>query len=281
MKLKFLGICRKPEFSPNHEINDELIIKMTAEKLKEMGATVQMSEEGCFVSEEAEDYFIFSMTQGPKGTNELMKVLESNVRIINSPQSVANCYRENMIRIIPANNIPFPKSVMIGIDEVISYARNHKNMTKFWIKRFDVHAVTRDDVVLVSNIEELIFQVSKFQERNVKKVVIQEHLEGDCIKFYGIRERNFFEYYYTETMGKYNFELMQLKYFANESAKALGLYVYGGDAIITPNGDIYIIDINDWPSFAKFREKASSEIASLIYNKALQYEKSKVFINQD
>ena len=52
------------------------------------------------------------------------------------------------------------------------------------------------------------------------------------------------------------------------AAETLGLYIYGGDAIISPDGGIAIIDINDWPSFAPVREEASREIAKLVHRKA-------------
>lgn len=38
----------------------------------------------------------------------------------------------------------------------------------------------------------------------------------------------------------------------------------GGDAIITEKGEIYIIDFNDWPSFAPIKDLASKAIARLI-----------------
>ena len=40
-----------------------------------------------------------------------------------------------------------------------------------------------------------------------------------------------------------------------------------GDAIITPQGEIFIIDINDFPSFSAIRDIAAKEIATLIMNK--------------
>ena len=40
--------------------------------------------------------------------------------------------------------------------------------------------------------------------------------------------------------------------------------IIGGDAIIAPDGSVFIIDINDWPSFAPVREQASRCIAGLL-----------------
>ncbi len=61
---------------------------------------------------------------------------------------------------------------------------------------------------------------------------------------------------------------------ASASADALGLRVYGGDAIIGKDGGVTVIDINDWPSFAPIREEASRHIAQLIYRKASEFKKS-------
>ena len=41
-----------------------------------------------------------------------------------------------------------------------------------------------------------------------------------------------------------------------------GLDVWGGDAIVTPDGEIFVIDVNAWPSFALFRDEAADHIAA-------------------
>ena len=58
---------------------------------------------------------------------------------------------------------------------------------------------------------------------------------------------------------------------ASSSADILGLDVYGGDAIISPDGSISMIDMNDWPSFAPVRDEAKKHIANLIYKMAVKY----------
>jgi len=44
------------------------------------------------------------------------------------------------------------------------------------------------------------------------------------------------------------------------------LDIYGGDAIVTSDNQIYIIDLNDWPSFGKCQNEAAPAIADLILN---------------
>ncbi len=59
-----------------------------------------------------------------------------------------------------------------------------------------------------------------------------------------------------------------MRQWAVQSAEALGLYVFGGDAIISAAGDITIIDVNDWPSFAPVRDRAAVAIAELLLRQA-------------
>jgi glutathione synthase/RimK-type ligase-like ATP-grasp enzyme len=50
---------------------------------------------------------------------------------------------------------------------------------------------------------------------------------------------------------------------AQQIACALNLRVFGFDAILDVDGNLNVIDVNDWPSFSKFRDEAASEIAKL------------------
>ena len=113
--------------------------------------------------------------------------------------------------------------------------------------------------------------VAKACQRDITEAILQEHLEGDTVKFYAVRETDLFHWYYLNGVYHTAFNEARLREFAAASAEALRLYVYGGDAIIGRDGSITIIDINDWPSFAPVRDQASKHIAQLIYRKALSY----------
>jgi hypothetical protein len=45
--------------------------------------------------------------------------------------------------------------------------------------------------------------------------------------------------------------------------------VFGGDVIVGPSGELTLIDLNDWPSFAPVRDTAAAAIAAYIDEKAL------------
>jgi hypothetical protein len=49
-----------------------------------------------------------------------------------------------------------------------------------------------------------------------------------------------------------------------DAAAALGLEIFGGDAIIQTNGEPMIIDLNAWPSYALYRDRAAQAIADYL-----------------
>jgi hypothetical protein len=51
-----------------------------------------------------------------------------------------------------------------------------------------------------------------------------------------------------------------LQRLAEHAARLTGVAVFGGDAIVTPEGRPVLIDLNDWPSFSRCREDAAKEI---------------------
>ena len=268
MTLKFAGVSRKTEFSPNHVVNDLLIINQTADVLKSLGAEVTMYDEGLLTPDSVKEKLIFSMAQGPLGSNTLLKIEDRGAYIINSPKAVMNCYRINMVRLLPSAGIPFPKSVIVATDSDIDARAAGFKSSKVWIKRGDVHAVHKEDVTLANTDDEELNLLKEFHQRNINEAILQEHLEGDTVKFYAVRESDLFHWYYLNTLYQTPFDQKKLRELASASAEVMNLFVYGGDAIIGRDGSVTIIDINDWPSFAPVREQASKHIAQLIYRKA-------------
>ncbi len=268
MTYHFAGIRRKTEFSPNHVVNDLLIINQTAEALQDLGAAVTMYDEGTITPEGVKEKLIFSMAQGPLGSATLLKIEQRGASIINSPVAVMNCYRINMVKLLPAAGIPFPKSVIVTTDSDITPREAGFTSQKIWIKRGDVHAVHKEDVTLANTDDEELTLLKEFQARDIREAILQEHLDGDTVKFYAIRGSDLFHWYYLNGVYHTKFDVKKLHDLASSSAEALKLFVYGGDAIIGRDGGIAIIDINDWPSFAPVREQASRCIAQLIYRKA-------------
>jgi glutathione synthase/RimK-type ligase-like ATP-grasp enzyme len=272
MNLKFVGVRRKTEFSPNHIENDLQIINRTAENLMGLGAQIEIIDEADLSSASLDGSLIFSMAQGPAGTKALNRYAQDHrAFIINSPESVANCYRVNMVKLLPQAGIAFPRSVIIKTDSSSCFDYDEIINGKIWVKRGDVHAVHREDVALAYNRNEATMILREFHQRGIATAILQENVDGDTVKFYAVRESSFFHWYYLNGICHAPFDEKELRCLALRSAEILGLYVYGGDAIIGKDGSIIIIDINDWPSFAPVRDKASEEIARLVYHKGEEF----------
>lgn len=246
----------------------------TAEHLNNMGVIVKIYEEQDLGSIEINEPVIFSMAQGERALNELLKLGNEGRVIINTPQAGIKCFRMNMVNILSQNKIPFPRSYVLPVDNINGISFDDFNARKIWVKRGDVHAVHREDVTLVYSEEERKNIFREFNKRGIEYAVLQEHLEGDVIKFYSIKNSSFFHWYYLNGINHTPFDKEQLFEFTSRSAEILGLDIFGGDAIISPNGSISIIDINDWPSFAPIREQSSKEIAQLIFQKAKYFEET-------
>jgi glutathione synthase/RimK-type ligase-like ATP-grasp enzyme len=239
----------------------------TAEHLTELGADVKIYEEQDLGKIEIKEPFVFSMAQGVAGTGILLEMEKQGKFIINSPQGSINSYRANMVKILPEKGIPFPNSLIVSIDQKDKIKFEDFNARKIWVKRGDVHAVHREDVTLVYSEDERINIFREFEKRGITEVVLQEHLDGDVIKFYAIAGSPLFHWYYLNGVNHTPFDKDKLVELAQNSAKALGLDVYGGDAVVAEDGSTSIIDINDWPSFAPVRDEASEQIAKLIFQK--------------
>jgi phosphatidylglycerophosphate synthase len=104
---------------------------------------------------------------------------------------------------------------------------------------------------------------------------VQRHVPGDLVTFYGVAapRRNgrpatpaagWFRWFYPREHPSegHPFDFEALKAIACRAAEALELDVWGGDAIVTPEGEILVIDVNAWPSFALFRDEAAGHIAA-------------------
>ncbi len=283
--IKITGISRGEIYSPNHTDNDGLIFQLTVNKLRTLGAIVEIMDEKTFLKTNTTDSVFFSMARDPQSVKKLIKLEETGAFIINSGHAIDNCYRANLTRILLENHIAYPKSIILKTNDTIWEALTVFSNYPLWIKRGDVHAIHKEDVVLVYNFAEAKNVLHEFQKRGIEEAVLMEHIEGDIVKFYAVRETGFFHWFnlLDTSHSKFNiekdvnsnhhtsFDLNDLKTLAATSASLLDVYIYGGDVIVKKDGRLCLIDLNDWPSFAPIREVASKHIAQLIFNQAVNF----------
>ena len=265
-------------YSPNHIGNDTAIFNATAEQLRKRGCLVNIYSEEQFNRNGVEEEFVMTMCRQQESIENLQRLEDNGRLVINSGYGIENCTRERMTRILLGNGIPYPESLIVNTDENIKGILKKSGFKSCWIKRGDFHAMHKEDVSYVRHPEEAQEVLQEYFLRGIKRAVINVHLEGDLVKFYGVKGTNFFYWFYPFDQGhsKYGweevngksqgitFDVKELKMLCNKAANELNVEIYGGDCIISPEGGIQIIDFNDWPSFAPCRVEAAPHIAKRI-----------------
>ncbi|MCM1109790.1 MAG: hypothetical protein NC336_01130 [Clostridium sp.] len=277
---KIAGIMRAGAYSPNHIGNDAAIFNATAEQLRKRGYVVNIYTEEQFINDGVDAPVIVNMCREQRSIKRLQELEDAGRLVINSGYGIENCTRERMTRILLGSNIPYPESLMVNTNEGVRSLLEEKGFTQCWIKRGDFHAMHKEDVSYVRHPEEAQEVLQEYFLRGIRRAVINRHLVGDLVKFYGVRDTPFFYWFYPFDNGhsKYGHEAInghsrgipfdeeQMKKICRDAADVLDVRVYGGDCIVSPDSTIRIIDFNDWPSFAPCRNEAAPYIAKSIIN---------------
>lgn len=279
-KLTIAGIRRENQFSPNHIGNDAAIFSLTAQYLRDLGCEVNEYIESDLIVRNFEETAIFNMVRNWTSIHKLQQMEDQGYTVINSGYGIENCTREKMTRLLMSNNISHPASLILPTNEDPTAAMEEAGLYNCWIKRGDFHAIHREDVTYVRNPEEAKTILKEYAIRGIKTAVINEHLVGDLVKFYGVTGTDFFYWFYPSSQHHSKFGLEQingmakgipfddskLQSYCSHAAEVLNIHVYGGDCIVSEDGSIRLIDFNDWPSFAPCRDEAAPQIARRIYN---------------
>ena len=279
-EITIAGIMRAGAYSPNHIGNDAAIFNAAADHLRKRGCIVNIYSEEQFIDDEETEPVIVNMCREMNSIHKLQVLEQKGALVINSGFGIENCTRERMTRILVGSNIPYPESLIVNTDEGVTATLKKAGFTQCWIKRGDFHAMHKEDVSYVRHPEEAQEVLQEYFLRGIKRAVINRHLVGDLIKFYGVQGTPFFFWFYPFDLGhsKYGHEAIngksqglefdkeKLRAICQNASEVLDVKVYGGDCIISPEGDIRIIDFNDWPSFAPCRQEAAPHIAKCILN---------------
>lgn len=288
-EIKIAGIMRAGAFSPNHIGNDTTIFNNVADQLRKRGCEVNIYSEEQFCAGAADgEHIILNMCREHRSITMLQEREDAGDLVINSGYGIENCIRERMTRILMGSGIPHPQSLIVSTDEGVRDALTAAKIGPCWIKRGESHTQHREDVCFARHAEEAQEILQEFFLRGIKRAVINRHLEGDLVKFYGIAGSPFFYWFYPYEVchSKYGdeainghvhdlkFDLDRLKAICNRAAEVLDVKIYGGDCIISEDGSIQIIDFNDWPSFAPCRMEAAPHIAKFVMSEIKKHHKN-------
>ena len=269
---QLVAIYRSPSYSPlQHGVNDTAILDATVGLLETAGwratKTTELEvEQGRLPAAE----LYLNMCQGSLAAEQLMPLESDGIVVVNRPSSALNCHRYRLVRRLSDSTLPFPRTLILASSAPLpppaqlgALGRDHQ---KVWIKRGDVHAERPEDVV-ATTLDALPEALRAFTGRGIPWVALQEHVPGPVVKFYGVTDGRFFNWYGADAGfagERPRVDENHLKALAFEAAAILGLEVFGGDVAFPEPDRPVLIDINDWPSFAPFREPAARAIAAYI-----------------
>lgn len=268
--IRVATIARNPLDSPNMTANDAAILGQIGVLLKKRGAEVVQIKENEDIPQGIG--VVCTMSRTASMLQRLKDAEARGTRVINPTIAVERCSRRLFMEILSNSGIPQPKyKVIENSDELLD------DYFPCWIKKADGWSNYKEDVTFAHTKDEAIAAIRQLESRGISLFIQMQHCQGDIIKFYGIG-KHFFHYCrpttgkfgheeFNGTQKNYTFDAEKLRKHAQTAAKAIGLVIYGGDAIITPEGDIFTIDLNDFPSFTAIREKAAKMIVKLIMDK--------------
>lgn len=263
--MRFLGVYRERMFSPGRVLDDAAIMDDTLALLAHHGHEVHAVEAESLDGGSDDVDCVLTMGQSERTLAILEKSGGRGVRIVNPVTSIRLCRRATFIRLLAHAGLPLPRGEITTPED--ARRRIVFNAPKaYWVKRGDVHKIEPGDVVKVASQGELEAALGHFLRKHINPIVVQEHVEGEAIKFYCISAgpaaaAPYFAAFPEGGETAITDNLAELRSLAERAAAATGLEVYGGDAVITPEGRVVLIDLNAWPSFSRCRAMAAQRIA--------------------
>jgi hypothetical protein len=275
MPVQCLGIYREKRFSPGaHAAGDAEILELTQAALERAGYKTTLITPESLPTVPPSTPVVFSMCQSLEALAVLQEWEKQGVLVLNTPAAVRACYRLALVTALSQTTLPFPRSVIIPLDETASPGTRcpalPETTTGWWVKRGDVHAMQSDDVLFVRHTADLPAQLARLRQRGIGHAVVQEHIAGQEWKFYAVRGHGVLHAFASHEAHCPSIDYARLNTLAQKASEVLGLDIYGGDCLMTSDGTLYLIDINDWPSFRGCRPIAASHIAQHILTQAQQ-----------
>ena len=262
MTLDFLGIARERVYSPGKVDDDRAILDAVAARLAATHRVRVVSADDA-LPEVGPPTRVFAMCQSPAALATLRRWEAAGVRVVNSTAAIENTHRHRMLAAFARHRVAHPPSHLLRTDA--PQALPAWVDAGAWLKRGDVHATEPDDVVRVDSRAAAQAVLAAMQRRGIASALAQRHVDGDVFKFYAVRARFFTCFAPPDAAQPLSgAEQTAMNGLAEAGAAALDLEVFGGDCVRDRQGNLWLIDLNDWPSYARCRSGASEAIASYL-----------------
>ncbi len=207
---------------------------------------------------------VLNMARGSQCLNILGQWEARGITIINAPKAVRSCQRGILNAILLEEGL-------------ITYS--HTDQNGYWVKPADSQGLHAGGSIYCNTMAEAEVKRQQYINNGFDDTIISAHVEGRVVKFYGVTDAIhitditadtcnavFFRTYDAEKRPMHLPTSIQqsLRHAAFRLARRLSIHVFGGDAIVQDNGDVAVIDLNDWPSFSPCVDEAATAIVTLL-----------------
>jgi hypothetical protein len=257
-----IAVLREPIFSPGMVEHDAAILRASAAELTrryQIACPVLNATEAAALERPPE--LIISMAEGDEALAGLERLERLGSIVINAPSGIRATRREALLALSRPRG-PLVEGVLVDTGDGDRIPSTLLATGSVWIKRADYHALGPGDVTRADS-RDVIPTLRAMHARGIERAVVQPHLTGSVVKFYGVDGvGQFFRSFPLEgaprpTLG----ELELLEASAFEAARGAGISVFGGDAVLAPGAAPVLIDLNAWPSFWRCLADAAQAIA--------------------
>lgn len=267
-ETKIAAVMRAGIFSPNHIGNDAAILHATAGELRRRGCKVTVYSEAEFLEKDIEEDVVVAMCRGNEAVEKLQRMETAGTTVVNSGFGIENCVRMIMTSQLKEAGIPIPESIVVDTNIECRKRLEKAGFGACWVKRADSPTLHLEDSSRCRHPEEAQEILHEFYYRGIRKAVVSRYVDGELIRFYGVKSVGWFHCFIPfgagtllETVEE---KSERIKEIAMHAAEALGVDIYGGDMVMTPTGELYLANFDDWPSFAPIRKEASKAIAKSV-----------------
>ncbi|MBQ7635348.1 MAG: hypothetical protein IJS89_07245 [Bacteroidaceae bacterium] len=258
--MRILVVSRALRYSPDAVSRDARVLALAIARLHAAGHALSLVDEDSFAASPhmpAPHDAIVHMARSEAALVKLEKCQQQGIRVVNSPAALlrhpTRCAR--LDRLAAAG---------VSVPDHSHYEAGQPYAGAFpvWLKalRNDtsgrwVHRVADADAL------------ASFQQRaataGITAFSVEAPLEGVQVKCYGVVGTSFVRCIAAEGVSLSSEAEARVLQTAAASAEALGMEIYGGDAMVSADGVPCVFDMNDFPSFGPFAEEAAEAIANL------------------
>jgi hypothetical protein len=259
---RVVAVLREPVFSPGMVEHDAAILRAAAAELEKRHlvacSVLTVSE---LASLETTPELVLSMAEGGEALALLETIEKRGATVINAPAGVLATRRQALLALSGPSG-PLVEGALVETNDGENIPSRLLAGGSVWVKRADYHALGPGDVSRVES-SKVIPALRALHERGVTQAVVQPHLAGPVVKFYGVaHERPFFRAFPIEAGFQPSRPALEhLERSAFAGARAAGIEVFGGDAVFAPGKPPVLVDLNAWPSFWRCLADAAQAIS--------------------